>query len=53
MDVKRTYSGPVTLHKLTIKLYNDNKKLFNVDNNCDYSLNDINYSFLLEIEILT
>ena len=52
-DVKRTYSGPVTLHKLNIKLYNDNKELFNVDKNCDYCLNDINYSFLLEIEILT
>ena len=50
---KRKFSGPVTLHKLNIKLYNDNKELFNVDKNCDYSLNDINYSFLLEIEVLT
>ena len=51
-DVKRVYSGPVTLHKLNIKLYNDNKQLFNVNKNSNYSLNDINYSFLLEVEIL-
>lgn len=40
---KRTYSGPVTLSKLHIKLYDDNNNI--VD------LNSADYSFLLELEV--
>ena len=39
---QRVYSGPVTLHKLDIKLFNDNEEI--VD------FNNTDYNFLLEIE---
>jgi hypothetical protein len=40
---KRTYSGPVTLSKLHIKLYDDNNNIA--------ELNNADYSFLLELEV--
>lgn len=42
---KRTYSGPVTLSKLHIKLYDDNNNILD--------FNNADYSFLLELEIKT
>ena len=40
---KRVYSGPVTLSKLHIKLYDDNNNILD--------LNNADYSFLLELEV--
>lgn len=40
---KRVYSGPVTLSKLHIKLYDDNNNIID--------LNNADYSFLLELEV--
>lgn len=42
---KRTFSGPVTLSKFHIKLYDDNNNILD--------LNNADYSFLLELEIKT
>jgi hypothetical protein len=42
--VKRVYSGPVDLKRLQIRLYNDNNRIVN--------LNNADYSFLLELEVL-
>lgn len=43
-EVKRVYSGPVDLKKMQIRLYNDNNRIVN--------LNNADYSFLLELEVL-
>jgi len=40
---KRVYSGPVTLNKFHIKLYDDNNNILD--------LNNADYSFLLELEV--
>jgi hypothetical protein len=42
---KRTFSGPVTLSKFHIKLYDDNNNILD--------LNNADYSFLLELEVKT
>lgn len=43
-EVKRVYSGPVDLKRMQIRLYNDNNRIVN--------LNNADYSFLLELEVL-